>query len=151
MAGSLLDDEDEITGINVTPLVDVMLVLLIIFMVTASFIVHRSIELELPQAVTGEQVKSQSLAFALTSDAKLFLDGQEIRLSEVGIHIEKAKRSQAKQVQALISADIKTPHGEVVKLIDTVRKNGITEFAINVDAAEDAAKPPDSDDDSPKP
>ena len=151
MAGSLLDDEEEITGINVTPLVDVMLVLHIILMVTASFIVHRSIEVELPQAETGEQVKSKSMAFALTSDSKLFLDGIEIGFEEVGIHIAKAKLTQSSKVQALISADVKTPHGEVVKLIDTVRKNGITEFAINVDAAEGAEEPPDSDNDSPKP
>ncbi|MFK7823131.1 MAG: ExbD/TolR family protein [Oligoflexales bacterium] len=151
MSGSLLDDEDEITGINVTPLVDVMLVLLVIFMVTASYIVHRSIEVELPQAETGRQMKSRSLAFSLTSEAQLFLDGVKISFDEVGAHIKKARQTHPEKVQALISADVKTPHGQVVKLIDTVRKNGINEFAINVDAAEGDAKPPDSDADSLKP
>lgn len=140
MAGQMMDDDDQITGINVTPLVDVMLVLLIIFMVTTSYIVHKSIEVKLPSAETATNVvqESKSLGFVLDADSKLYLDGKEISLSEIAVLIPqaKAKAKEAKQqLQALITADEKTPHGQVVKLIDTVRKNGITEFAINVEAA----------------
>ena len=138
MAGNLQDGDEEITGINVTPLVDVMLVLLVIFMVTASYIVHKSINVQLPQAETGEnQTKTKNLAFVLDSGQKLYLDGKEINFSEIGIHIARTKANLSnsqKNLQALITADEKTPHGSVVKLIDTVRKNGITEFAINVDS-----------------
>lgn len=149
MAGNLQDGDDEITGINVTPLVDVMLVLLVIFMVTASYIVHKSINVKLPKAETAEkQMKSKNLAFVLDANDSLYLDGQEIAFHEIGIHIErtraglKSAQSQEK-LQALITADEKTPHGKVVKLIDTVRKNGITEFAINVDSGSEAPAPPE--------
>ena len=137
MAGNLWDDEEEITGINITPLVDVMLVLLVIFMVTASFIVHKSINVELPKTETAAETVGKKMAFSINSSKKLFLDGKEISFTEVGILIDKVRRSQDAKVQALISADIATPHGIVVKLIDTIRKNGITDFAINVDSVEE--------------
>lgn len=135
------DDDEEITGINVTPLVDVMLVLLIIFMVTTTYIAHKSINLKLPKAATAEENKaSKNLAFALDANSKLYLDGKPISLSDIKEIVAKLQVEQpAANLQALISADLKTPHGEVIKLIDTVRGNGITEFAINV---EDAGAPP---------
>lgn len=136
MAG-VQDDDEEITGINVTPLVDVMLVLLIIFMVTANYIVNQSIDIKLPKAETGEtQVTTLNMAFTLDSESKLYLDGDAITYDEIAEKIQefKAKGSQEnKNPQALITADQNTPHGAVVKLIDTVRKNGITDFAINVE------------------
>ena len=140
MAGNLQDNEEEITGINVTPLVDVMLVLLVIFMVTASYIVHKSIRVTLPKAETAEtEPKSKNLAFALDEKNRLYLDGREIAFHEIGTHIAKIKETLREQqgkkmLLALISADEKTTHGQVVKLIDTVRKNGIQEFAINVES-----------------
>jgi biopolymer transport protein ExbD len=134
-------DEDEITGINVTPLVDIMLVLLVIFMVTSNYIAHRSISLKLPEAETSdEQVSSQNLGFSLTKDEKLFLDGQEISFSEVGAKIEQIKNKNENKVslQALIAADQEVSHGSVVKLIDTIRKSGINDFAINVETEKKA-------------
>ncbi|MFK7872834.1 MAG: ExbD/TolR family protein [Oligoflexales bacterium] len=130
-------DEDEITGINVTPLVDVMLVLLVIFMVTASHVVHKTIDIKLPQAETGENTDvSKNLAFVLDKDSRLFLDGELIDFPQVAEQIEKARKDaqSGAQLQALITADQETPHGAVVKLIDTVRQSGITEFAMNVEA-----------------
>lgn len=130
--GSSMNDEEGINDINVTPLVDVMLVLLIVFMVTANYITSQSINLELPKAATGAASEATNLGFSIDKDAALFLDGKPISYEELPGII--AARKEAKpDVQALISADIKTPHGEVVKLIDAVRKNGINNFAINVE------------------
>ncbi|MEZ4743691.1 MAG: biopolymer transporter ExbD [Bdellovibrionota bacterium] len=137
MAGSTSDDEDEITGINVTPLVDVMLVLLVIFMLTANYVVNRAIEVKLPSAETGdEKVTTLNMAFLLDKDSKLFLDGKPVSYDEIGEKIRGViaiGEASAKNPQAMITADERTPHGAVVKLIDTVRKNGIKEFAINVE------------------
>jgi biopolymer transport protein ExbD len=131
MAGGSNDD-DGINDINVTPLVDVMLVLLIIFMVTANYITNQSLNLELPKAATGESNTNTNLGFSLDKDSKLFLDGKAIEFQDLPTIIAERKKAKA-DVQALISADVKTPHGEVVKLIDAVRKNGISNFAINVE------------------
>ena len=134
MAGgaNLGDDDEGITDINVTPLVDIMLVLLIIFMVTANYINSQAINLNLPKAATGETAESGSLGFTLSQNSELFLDGKAISYEELPALIEQ-RRAEGKNLQALIAADQATPHGEVVKLIDVIRKNGVTDFAINVE------------------
>jgi biopolymer transport protein TolR len=137
MAGGANDD-DEITGINVTPLVDVMLVLLIIFMVTATYIVNQSINVNLPKAETAETAdsKTKNLAFVLDAKSQLYLNGTPVSFEQLAEKIaEEKKASGAAPLNALITADKDTPHGSVVKLIDTVRKHGITDFAINVEDA----------------
>jgi biopolymer transport protein TolR len=142
MAGGASGDEDEITGINVTPLVDVMLVLLIIFMVTATYIVNQSINVQLPKAETADtSAQTKNLAFVLDAQSKLFLDGRPIGYDELPAIIADAKAkvgANGPPINALIAADKATPHGAVVKLIDAVRKYGITDFAINVEAGSEA-------------
>ncbi|MFY7927610.1 MAG: ExbD/TolR family protein [Oligoflexus sp.] len=133
MAGGSMSEQDEgITDINVTPLVDVMLVLLIIFMVTANYITSQAINLELPKAATGQDPGASNLGFSIDQDSKLFLDGKPITYEELPGIIAERKAAKP-DLQALIAADVKTPHGEVVKLIDAIRKNGIVNFAINVE------------------
>jgi len=133
MSGGALDDDEAITGINVTPFVDVMLVLLVIFMVTATYIANQSIQVKLPKASTGEEAKSINLGFTLDKESNLYLDGVPILMDSVKDLIATKKKNTTTGLQALITADESTPHGSVVKLIDVIRKNGITEFAINVE------------------
>ncbi len=136
MAASMGDDDDGINEINVTPMVDVMLVLLIIFMVTANYMTSQSIEMKLPKASTGAPNEAvQNLGFSIDKDSNLFLDGQPVKYSNLTAILDEKKRVKP-DISALISADVKTPHGEVVKLIDFIRKNGITNFAINVEIEE---------------
>jgi biopolymer transport protein ExbD len=135
MAGSLFEEDDEITAINVTPLVDVMLVLLIIFMVTTTYIVQRSIFVSLPKAKTAQQkVTAKSLGFVIDLDGQLYLDGTATDFSELPQVIRNLKKAKkTTKFRALISADKRTPHGVVVNLIDVIRQNGIVDFAINVE------------------
>jgi biopolymer transport protein TolR len=138
MAGRLMDSGDEaITEINVTPFVDVMLVLLVIFMVTANYIVNQSINIQLPKADTGQVIQSRNLAFVIDKESRVYLDGQAVEVAELGEKIMafKGQQPEGATIQALISADTATPHGAVVKVIDVIRKSGITELAINVEAA----------------
>ncbi|NBQ53715.1 MAG: biopolymer transporter ExbD [Proteobacteria bacterium] len=129
--------DDAITEINVTPFVDVMLVLLVIFMVTANYIVNQSINIQLPKADTGQVIQSRNLAFVIDKESRVYLDGQAVEVADLGAKIMAFKGQQAEgtTIQALISADTATPHGAVVKVIDVIRKSGITELAINVEAA----------------
>jgi biopolymer transport protein ExbD len=134
MAGGTSQRGNEpITAINVTPLVDVMLVLLVIFMVTATYIVNQSIKVELPKAATGDEGPSTNLAFVVDKDSGLFLNGKPVTFEELTGKIQEF-RAKGTPLQALISADKQTPHGTVVKLIDVVRRNGVFDFAINVEA-----------------
>lgn len=132
MAGTQNDQDDGINEINVTPFVDVMLVLLVIFMVTANYIAHQSINIQLPKAATGADSATTSIAFALDKESQLYIDGKESTLADIATYIESKKKEGA-PLNALISADQATAHGEVIKVIDAVRKNGILDFAINVE------------------
>lgn len=137
-SGSFDQDDSEITGINVTPLVDVMLVLLVVFMVTSSYIVQQSIQVQLPKADTGESSpKVKNLAFVIDKSGALFLDGKPIKLEDIAVRVQSERAADPQvQLQALVAADRETPHGFVVGLIDAVRRQGITDLAINVEKSE---------------
>ena len=125
------DDDAPIVDINVTPLVDIVLVLLIIFMVTATYIVTPSIKVNLPEAATGEPTESSSLGLHLSVDGQLSLDGTIISETDLRttLRSEVAKNSE---VVCLIAADKDVSHGEVVGLMDLIRQEGVSRFAINI-------------------
>jgi biopolymer transport protein ExbD len=129
MASSANDDE-EISGINVTPLVDVVLVLLVIVMVAASFEVSRSIPLSLPEAGTGETTAGP-LVLSLDASGRWYLDGEAIEPAGVRDAVRSARRASS-DVRALIAADRGVPHGRVIEMVDVLREEQVTEFAFNV-------------------
>jgi biopolymer transport protein ExbD len=131
MAGAKIDDDDGINEINVTPLVDVMLVLLIIFMVASVYIVKESIELELPKAATATETVESTVSIVMDKDRNLYLNGDPIKESALVNAVEKASE-QNKNTQAIIAADHRVYHGDVIRLIDLVRSNGLEKFALNV-------------------
>ena len=133
MASRLGTEEDDIIAdINVTPLVDVTLVLLIIFMVTATYIVTPSIQVNLPKAASGDEGQTSTLAIVLTRDGRLYLNGEET--TEEALERAVFQEHEADPaVQAIISADKDVSHGHVVRLIDLVKSNGVSRFAINID------------------
>ena len=136
MAGTFKhDDDDIISDINVTPFVDVALVLLIIFMVTATYIVAQSIPIDLPEAGTGEDIVT-TLAIMMTENGDVYLDG--VKTDDTGIRnvITKTRKNNA-EVRVVIAADKKVEHGRVIGIIDLVRKLGISKFAINIDSTKE--------------
>ena len=101
---------------------------------TTTYIVNRSLNIQIPEAETSESLSTtKNIALALDKESQLYLDGSPTTYADLSQQIAKAKE-QNKLLQALITADKTTPHGAVIKLIDQVRKNGITEFAINVNS-----------------
>jgi biopolymer transport protein ExbD len=139
MAGGARQNEEEIIAdINVTPFVDVSLVLLIIFMVTATYIVAQSIPVDLPKAGTGEDVVT-TFAITITEDGSIYLDGAKTDDEGIKNEIRKAKTG-TDDVRVVIAADKAVRHGNVVKIIDLVRKEGIAKFAINIEAEEEKDK-----------
>ena len=135
MAGKQTENEEMITDINVTPLVDITLVLLIIFMVTATYIVTPSIKVELPKAANSEESSPSTIAIVITKDDRTFLNGEEVSISVLVEKIKKAVELNP-DVQAIISADRYVYHGRVVNIIDVVKGVGITKFAISIEKNE---------------
>jgi biopolymer transport protein ExbD len=132
MAGGASDNDEEITGINVTPLVDVVLVLLIIFMVTANFIVRETVEVDLPRAANGGETVQGLVNVVLDKDGKFFFDGAEVSEADLSKKVAEAV-ARDKDTRAIISADQSIAYGRVMRLIDVVKGQGIAKFALNIE------------------
>jgi len=117
--------------INIVPFVDIVLVLLIIFMLTAPMVFDRSIPLQLPSAASGETEPGAEVGITILEDGSLLVNGDRVELSALPGLI----RGMA-NAKALISADRMTRHGEVVRVLDLLREAGIEHYAINVIPAE---------------
>jgi biopolymer transport protein ExbD len=146
MAGRLGgSDDDVIADINITPFVDIILVVLIIFMVTATTIVKSSIKVTLPEAASGEATESTSIGLTLTTDGQLLLaagEGHAVPTDADGVRAAiRAAKGRGEDVVCLIAADKAVAHGRLVWLIDLVKGEGVGKFAINIDKAQ--AIPPD--------
>lgn len=134
MASKLGGEEDEIMAdINVTPLVDIMLVLLIIFMVTATYIVNPSIKVDLPKAASGDETQTSTLALVLDKSGQLYLNGKAASEQEVANAV-KVAHALKEDAQAIISADKTVSHGAVIHLIDLIKVNGVSRFALNIES-----------------
>jgi len=135
MAGSFGgSDDDVISAINVTPLVDVVLVLLIIFMITAPVIYQSAIKVQLPKARTGEESQKSPLNFTVTKEGDLMWDKEKMDYETLGKRLSSMGADHLTNETAIISADEATPHGKVVKLMDALRQAGLVRFALNVDS-----------------
>ncbi|MGE5186015.1 MAG: ExbD/TolR family protein [Acidobacteriota bacterium] len=132
MAGGATRRRGIIAEINVTPLVDIMLVLLIIFMLTAHLIAKQAIEVELPRASNSTTMKPTTLAITLTKEGNLYLDDKPVTAQGLHDAILAAVQKDPK-VQAVISGDKSVSHGRVVWVLDLVRSLGVTSFAIQID------------------
>lgn len=136
-AGPVYEDDDtsqSISDINVTPLVDIFLVLLIIMMVAAPLIANNpSIKVELPKAATGDETHKTTISLTLRNDGVLFL-GEDQVSEETARQRIRDEYARNRDVQAIIAADKGIPYGNVMHLIDVVKGEGVTKFALNIDA-----------------
>jgi biopolymer transport protein TolR len=121
-----------ISEINVTPLVDIMLVLLIIFMLTAHLIARQAIEIELPRAAQSTALPPTTLAITLKADGAIFLNDKPVTPGALRAAI-KAAVARDPRTQAIVAGDKRVSHGRVVWVLDAVKSLGITQFAIQID------------------
>lgn len=121
-----------IVGINVTPMVDVVLVLLVIMMVSATYIVSQSLKVELPKTSTSDESTPSIAAVTLAKDGKTFFNNEPVDEATLIAKLRGAKAQNA-EINLIISADKAAPHGSVVHVIDLAKVEGILKFAINVE------------------
>jgi biopolymer transport protein ExbD len=126
------DDSDMMSDINVTPFVDIVLVLLIILMVTSTEIVRATIQVDLPQAASGGETVESTLNIIITKDGEFFVDGIKATEDDIIYRVRTEKQNNPK-LQAVIAADQGVTYNYVVRAIDLVKENGVTSFALNVD------------------
>ena len=131
MAGFSGEDDDIIAGINITPLVDIILVVLIIFMVTTSYIVKAQIDIDLPKAASGKSEVQETVALQIKADGTFYMNGKLSSLPKIGAWAVEAKKRNP-EIRAIIAADKNVKYEKVVDLIDTIKVNGIEKFALNI-------------------
>jgi biopolymer transport protein ExbD len=130
--GSLYQDDDSsgaITDINVTPFVDVVLVLLVVFIVTAKLIVARGVEIDKPKAVTGGEVQS-TLRVAVDKDGELSVNGYRFTSDPAAIGRIKELAAATSRPKAIIAGDRRTAYAGVMHAIDLVQQAGVTAIAL---------------------
>lgn len=132
MASKITDQQDEISDINVVPLVDIILVVLIIFMVTAPMFMKPSINVNLPKAVSGDKTAPSKLSISMAADGTVFLNGSKATEDQVKLKAEEELQKNP-EVQAIISADKEVPHGKVVGMMDIIKSVGVKKFAISIE------------------
>ena len=130
-ASSNNDDDGLIAGINVTPLVDVTLVLLIIFMVTAKILVSQGMLMDLPKAASGESIQT-IFSVELAADGRTRVDSEAVKDDEAVSELAKAARGRNKDLRAVIRADSKVEHGRVIHVLDLLKRAGVAKIAFAV-------------------
>jgi biopolymer transport protein ExbD len=131
--GSGSDDNEDgiISNINITPMVDVMLVLLVIFMVTANFLKKESININLPRVASADSNIKESKQVAVTKDGKLFLEGRSI--TEAALVDEMTRESKYRpNMRVTLSADENLSYGAVSRVMGLLRGAGVTRMALSV-------------------
>ena len=133
MAGSSLYQDDDgsgaITDINVTPFVDVVLVLLVVFIVTAKLIVARGVEIDKPKAATGGDVQS-TLRVSVDQTGQLFVNGDHFASDPAAIGRIREIAAATTKPKAIIAGDRRTAYAGVMHAIDLVQQAGVTAIAL---------------------
>lgn len=131
MAVATSGDEEMISSINITPLVDIFLVLLIIFMITSSVIDQREIALNAPKAANAGSQAPKAAGLVVDKNGLTYLDGERLDTAAIAA-ILRAKVRENSEYQVLIGADRDLKYQAVVDVIDLVRGAGISKYALKV-------------------
>jgi len=126
----LIDQDDkEISEINMTPFVDIILVVLIIFMATATFIVEGKIPISLPEAKTGEKGKEleRKIVITIKEDGTIYLNDRKVNLSQLKEELKKLKTEKS---FVILRSDKNTTFQNFVSIIDICREVGIDQYMI---------------------
>ena len=134
------EDEGLLASINIIPFVDIVLVLLIIFMLTSIAIVRASMVVNLPKAATGGARVESTVNIVCNKDGSLMLNGASSTVEGIGSFVKRESAANPK-LQAVIAADKGVEYGNVVDLIDLVKRNGVSAFALDVERQTAATSP----------
>jgi biopolymer transport protein ExbD len=123
--GSNKNDDGVISDINITPMVDVILVLLVIFMVTANFLKKESININLPKVAKADANIKESTQIALTKDGKFFIEGKSITEEDLVTSMSREAKLRP-NMRVTLAADENISYGSVSKLMGVLRRCGVT-------------------------
>lgn len=121
--------EEEEASIDMTPMLDIVFIMLIFFIVTTSFVKEAGIEINRPKAGNATVAKSANIFIAVRANGEVWMDKRVIDVERVGANIEKMLAEQPTDT-VVIQADKEAKHGDVVKVMDQVKGAGIEKISI---------------------
>lgn len=131
MAANIKSNDEVVAEINVTPFIDVVLVLLVALMITSTAIVHAAVKVELPKAASATDAMSSSINVTVTADGTCLVNGtpSDERQLAAAFEVERAAHSE---VVAVVAADKRVPYEAVARVIDIAKLHGATGIALNL-------------------
>ena len=137
--GASTGDDESISQINITPFVDVLLVLLVIFMVTANMIVNKGMKVEFPEVSTSEQLpKETSFNITVSKDGVIYFDKEIVTIEALKAR-GKAAKDAGDKIQVTLSADKGAVYDYVVQVMDALRSVGIVDFGLQLEPRQGGA------------
>lgn len=125
--------QDEETEINITPMLDIVFIMLIFFIVTTSFIKESGIDVNRPTAQTAERKERGNILIALQSNGEIWIDKRSVDIRAVRANVERL-HAENPQGSVVIVADREARTGSLVQVMDQVRQAGITEVSLAAQA-----------------
>jgi biopolymer transport protein ExbD len=129
MSSNYVDDDGTVTGINVTPMVDIMLVLLIVFMVTASFVTETGLKVTVPKVQESEDSTTISLAVSIDGKGQLFLKGTKVDVNNLRTSLGQQAIINP-NVKVTLAADSKLPYQQVADTLSAIKQAGVSQVAL---------------------
>ena len=125
-AGSANDE------INVTPLMDIVFIMLIFFIVTSTFVKEPGVDVERPEAQTAKVRKLASILVAITADNEIWINKEKVELDQVKINVESLKQENPKGT-AVVQVDAKADSRYLVEVVDQIRAAGVEDVAVSTE------------------
>lgn len=122
-------DSDVMAEINITPFTDVLLVLLIIFMIAASAVMKNGFNINLPKAMTRQEVEASNIVISITRDKQVYVGSRVLNRAELLPHLRRL-REEKKTDKVIIMADGDVTYAEVVAVMDTAKEADLTSMAL---------------------
>jgi biopolymer transport protein ExbD len=129
MSAQYMEEDGTVTGINVTPMVDIMLVLLIVFMVTANFVSESVQKISVPKTADAETSTTPSLSVAVNEKGELLL--KNTRLDAAGLRAGLARETALNpNVRVTLAADSRLPYQQIMDVLDVIKQAGVVHVAL---------------------
>ncbi|MEO1243301.1 MAG: biopolymer transporter ExbD [Pseudomonadota bacterium] len=128
---SFVKDQDE-EDVNVTPLLDIVFIMLIFFIVTSTFVKEPGVEVDRPEAATTQDRKFAKIIVAIASDDEIWINNERVTLEEVRVRVEELRLENPKST-AVIQADVEARSRMLVEVANQIRDAGVSEIAVSTE------------------
>ena len=129
-------DDEPIVDINITPFVDIVLVLLVIFMVTAHFIINKGMNVDLPKAASATSLAQKNITLSLLKNGSLVFKGKPFAVENIKQALDKElSGTNADFPTVTLNADKEVSYDMLIRVMDSLRLQGVTQFAFQVDSS----------------